>query len=98
MKKLLCILGAVTIVASSGATIVSCGTIPSNDSRSAAINNENNLKLSMSEIAKALILNDKTGVDANYMFDNFVSTQRVQDIEGFDPMEGDITGYTRLNE
>ncbi|AUF83515.1 MOLPALP family lipoprotein [Mesoplasma syrphidae] len=98
MKKLLCILGAFTIVASSGATIVSCGSIPNDIAYSETTNNENNLKLATTEIAKTLILNDQTGIDANYMFENFTSAQRLSNIEGFDLTEPTMTEYTRLNE
>ncbi|WP_027063324.1 MOLPALP family lipoprotein [Mesoplasma seiffertii] len=98
MRKLLCILGALTIVASSSATIVSCGTVPNNIGYSETVNNETNLKLVTAEIAKTLILNDQTGIDANYMFDNFTSGQRLNSIEGFDLTEPTMTQYTRLNE
>ncbi|QEH61758.1 hypothetical protein SCHIN_v1c05610 [Spiroplasma chinense] len=104
MKKLLSILGAMSITASASASVVACGPAKVTNLYTDNVSQETIAKL-MSQYAKGLYLNQngeqttKSHISSSEVFNNMVKDQYLDDLglEGFDESLG-ISKYTRFNE
>ncbi|ATZ18012.1 lipoprotein [Mesoplasma melaleucae] len=101
MKKLISLLAAVTITASSTTTVIACGGIPYIKKTDVKYN-QDDINILLKQVSKAYYLNHNstTKYDFNYVYENMVKNKFIQELDSSAQTSGEngINNYGRFSD
>ncbi|AHI54266.1 hypothetical protein SSABA_v1c08670 [Spiroplasma sabaudiense Ar-1343] len=100
MRKLLTILGAISLTASAGSATAACTIKESfNFENAYKVNNINNLAIATAQASKSLALNSENGFDSDFISNNYLAPAVIEDtFENFETKEFNNSKRLRFNK